>query len=100
MTKEQYYEMCEQLGTDPLDSETPVDLTDLPLEVQRAFSIYRILPEIIDTMSGHYGGKDLNCVAPFMSIKGVDNQDIVLDFITYINLQYILLVNKKKNNNS
>ena len=43
MTKEQYFEMCEMLGSQPVDSEIPVELDDFPVEVQQAFLVYKQL---------------------------------------------------------
>ena len=43
MTKQQYFDMCNQLGTEPLEHEIPVELDDLPLEVQQALLVYRLL---------------------------------------------------------
>jgi hypothetical protein len=39
MTKEQYFEMCEALGTEPDPLEIPIEFDDLHLEVQEAYSI-------------------------------------------------------------
>jgi hypothetical protein len=59
MTKEAYFEMCEALGSQPLESEIPVEFDDFPLEVQQAFNAYRMLRDEWDTMSGSYLGKSL-----------------------------------------
>ena len=59
MTKEQYFEMCEMLGNDPIDSEIPIEFDDFPLEVQQAFNAYRMLRDEWDAMSGNYLGKSL-----------------------------------------
>ena len=96
MTKEQYYEMCEQLGTEPIETEVPVDINELPIEVQRAFSIYRYLPDINDSMTGYYGGKDFSPLASILAIKNIEDQDVILDFITYINSEYTRSINKNK----
>lgn len=60
MTKEQYYEMCEQLGTDPVDSEIPVEIDDFALEAQLALNMYKLLRDEWEPMSGQYLGKNLN----------------------------------------
>ena len=59
MTKDAYFEMCEALGSQPLESEIPVEFDDFPLEVQQAFNAYRMLRDEWDTMSGIYLGKSL-----------------------------------------
>lgn len=50
--------MCEALGSDPVDSETPVDFEDLPLTVQQILEIYSYLPDRWEGMSGTFMGKD------------------------------------------
>jgi len=62
MTKEQYFDMCEQLGTQPVDSEIPVEYDDFPAEAQLALSIYRLLRDEWEYMAGNYLGKNLNGV--------------------------------------
>lgn len=59
MSKESYFEMCEMLGSEPLDSEIPVEFEDFPIEVQQAFNAYRMLRDEWDTMNGNYLGKSL-----------------------------------------
>jgi hypothetical protein len=60
MTKERYFDMCEQLGTQPIDSETPVEFDDFPAEAQLALSIYKLLRDEWEYMAGNYLGKNLN----------------------------------------
>jgi hypothetical protein len=60
MTKEQYFDMCEQLGTQPVDSEIPIEFEDFPPEAQLALSIYRLLRDEWEYMAGNYLGKNLN----------------------------------------
>jgi hypothetical protein len=54
-----YFEMCEALGTEPTESEIPVEFDDFPLEVQQAFNAYKMLRDEWDTMNGVYLGKSL-----------------------------------------
>jgi hypothetical protein len=60
MTKEQYFDMCEQLGTEPVEEEIPVEFDDFPLEVQTALSIYKILRDEWEFVGGNYLGKNIN----------------------------------------
>ena len=57
MTKDRYYEMCEALGTEPDESEMPVEYDDLPLEVQESVRIYNNMQDSWDYMNGNYIGK-------------------------------------------
>ena len=59
MTKDQYFEMCDALGTEPSEAEIPIDFDDFPLEVQQAFNGYRMLRDEWDTLNGNYLGKSL-----------------------------------------
>ena len=58
MTKQQYFDMCDMLGSEPLDEEIPVELEDLPELVQTAFIIYETLRDEWDYMGGNYIGKN------------------------------------------
>ena len=60
MTKEQYYDMCDAVGSEPIDDEVPVEFEDFPEEVQVAMSIYRTLRDEWEYVSGNYLGKNLN----------------------------------------
>ena len=62
MTKETYFEMCEMLGSEPLESEIPLELEDFPDLVQQVFVIYNTLADIWDPMGGNYLGKDYGIV--------------------------------------
>lgn len=60
MSQEQYFDMCEQLGTEPDEAEIPVEFEDFPQEVQLSLSIYRMLRDEWEYMGGTYLGKNLN----------------------------------------
>ena len=65
MTKDQYYEMCEVLGTEPLEEEIPVEASDFPTSIQESITIFNYLPDRWDSMSGTYFGKDYS-ILPFL----------------------------------
>jgi len=75
MTKEQYFEMCETLGSQPLESETPVEFDDFPDEVQMALSIYRVLRDEWEYMNGNYLGKNLNGIFDLFDVYDLDPKD-------------------------
>lgn len=75
MTKEAYLEMCEMLGSDPVQSEIPVELGDFPEEVRTCFNIYSLLRDIWDTMSGVYMGKDYGNMFEYYRMYDVDVRD-------------------------
>ena len=57
MTKDAYFEMCEALGSEPLNSEVPVEYDELATEVQEALRIYNNLQDSWDYFGGNYVGK-------------------------------------------
>lgn len=72
MTKDMYYEMCEMLGNEPVESEVPVEFEDFSIEVQQAFNAYRMLRDEWDTMSGTYLGKSLIGIKDILEATEVD----------------------------
>lgn len=75
MTKAAYYEMCEALGSEPLESEIPVEYDDLLLDVQEALAIYYKLRDEWDTMNGNYMGKNYSGILDIFTILEVPVQD-------------------------
>jgi hypothetical protein len=78
MTKDKYFEMCEMMGSEPVDSEIPVEIEDFPELVIQCFLIYRILPDIWDTMNGNYLGKDYNLIFNLFKLYGLDESEHLL----------------------
>jgi len=72
MTKHQYFEMCEALGTEPVEEQIPIEFEDFPLEVQQAFNAYRMLRDEWDTMSGTYLGKSLIGIKDVLEATEID----------------------------
>ena len=75
MTKESYLEMCEMLHSEPIESETPVELSDFPYEVRTCFNIYSLLRDIWDTMSGQYMGKDYSNIFEYYKMYMIEPAD-------------------------
>ena len=75
MTKDKYFEMCEMMGSEPVDSEIPVEIEDFPELVIQCFLIYRMLPDIWDTMNGNYLGKDYNLIFNLFKLYGLDESE-------------------------
>ena len=75
MTKEAYFEMCEMLGSEPVESEIPVEFDDFPLEMQQAFAVYRMLRDEWDTMNGNYLGKSLIGIKDLLEATEIDLED-------------------------
>ena len=99
MTKDAYFEMCEALGNEPLESEIPVDFDEFPLEVQQAFNAYKMLRDEWDTMSGNYLGKSLIGVKDILEATEIDVSEhkLIIMLIRIIdNVRSEEINNKKK----
>lgn len=86
MTKEAYYEVCEALGSDPIDSEIPVEFDDLVSEAQQALQIYNNLQDSWDYMNGNYIGKNLAGFKDILEIFDIPKEDhrIMYELIMHI----------------
>lgn len=86
MTKAQYLEMCEALGTTPLDSEIPIEYDDFPPEVQQAFEVYSVLQDNWDTFGGNYLGKNLTAIKDIFDILSIptEEQPFILKMVSQI----------------
>lgn len=99
MTKEQYFEMCEMLGNEPIESEIPVEFEDFHIEVQQAFNAYRMLRDEWDTMNGNYLGKSLIGIKDVLEateIEPSDHKFIVMLIRMIDNVRSDEINNKKK----
>jgi hypothetical protein len=98
MTKDAYFEMCEALGNEPLESEIPVDFDDFPLEVQQAFNAYKMLRDEWDTMSGSYLGKSLIGVKDILEATEIDVSEhkLIIMLIRIIDVVRSDEINNKK----
>lgn len=75
MTKEAYFEMCDMLGNEPIESEIPIDNEDLFRDVQEALNIYSKLRDEWDTMNGNYLGKSYSGILDILDILDVPVED-------------------------
>jgi hypothetical protein len=99
MTKARYLEMCEALGSTPKASETPVDTSELPVEVQLMLEIYDSLLDNWDYVNGNYYGKRLEGITEFFNMHLVAETDrlFYLRILSIINNTKVSLWHKKQN---
>lgn len=99
MTKDQYYEMCEALGTEPLETEIPVDYEDLPIDVHQAYNIYNKLQDNWDTMSGVYIGKVYAGIVDIFDMYEIDKEErkVIFSLLQVIDRHRSELISQKKN---
>lgn len=95
-----YFEMCETLGTEPVESEIPVEFEDFPLEVQQAFGVYRMLRDEWDTMNGLYLGKSLIGIKDILEATEVepDEHKLVVMLVRMIDSVRSEEINRKEQN--
>ena len=86
MTLDQYYEMCEQLGTEPDENDLPVDIGEMPDEVQTILVLYSNLVDIWEPMGGTYLGKNLGTVEILFRVFKIEPelQYLALDLVSHI----------------
>lgn len=72
------------MGNQPNPDEIPVELDDLPEEIQSGFDLYTKLPDRWDSFNGTYLGKDLTCLGVILDIKQVEDRATALDLILMI----------------
>ena len=98
MTKDQYFEMCEAMGNEPVETEIPVEFEDFPLEVQQAFNAYRMLRDEWDTMTGSYLGKSLIGVKDVLEATEIElsDQKLIIMLIRTIDAVRSEEINNKK----
>jgi len=75
MTRDAYFEMCETLGTEPIDEEIPVEFEDFLLDVQEALGIYQKLRDEWDYMGGNYIGKNYTGLLDILELLDVPVED-------------------------
>lgn len=80
MTKEAYFDMCRELGTEPNESEIPVEIEDFPNIVQQAFLIYESLQDSWEGMSGNYLGKNISNLQYIFDLYSVEQEDRLMVF--------------------
>lgn len=75
VTKDTYFEMCEMMGTEPIESEIPVEIDDFPPDMLQAFTVYRMLNDVWDGMSGTYMGKMFVGIKDVLEVAQVSAED-------------------------
>lgn len=98
MTKEQYFEMCEALGTEPDEDEVPVETEDFPDLVQQAISVYFMLRDEWDPFGGNYMGKSLVGLSDIFDILEIEKADrkYVLEWISIMDKTRSKIISAQK----
>lgn len=100
MTKAQYLDMCERMGTEPLAHETPMEIGDFPPDIQLLFQIVNTLPDKFDGFSGYYMGKDFQLLEYLLDLYEVDDRKMSIQIIMNIINKQVSQYNAKKQRES
>lgn len=87
MSKDAYFDMCEQLNEEPIEEEIPLEIGDFPELVQQCFVVYGILPDQWDSMGGGFMGKDYSIVFSLFQVYDIgDSAEVLLclDFLQHM----------------
>lgn len=86
VTKDMYFEICEQLGNEPVEEEIPIEMDDFPDEIQETLNIYFRLRDEWEGFSGTYMGKSFTGLTEILDIYNIDrhSRQDVLDWIFII----------------
>ena len=78
MSKETYFEMCEQLEKEPVESEIPLEMSDFPEFVQQCFLLYNLLEDRWDSMAGGYLGKNYSLLFNLYDLYEIATEERLL----------------------
>ncbi len=90
--------MCEMMGSEPIHEEIPVELGDMPLDVQEAYAIYCMLQDNWDTMNGTYIGKNYSGLIDILELYEVDDKKSTFSIIRKLDESRSSAINSKKKN--
>jgi hypothetical protein len=98
MSKEAYFEMCEQLGTEPVPEEIPLTEEDMAYETQQALDCYRLLTDVYVGADAYYSGKDLSGLKNIFDLLEVPkvNQEYIIDTIVYMDSIIVKEASRKR----
>lgn len=83
MTQERYLKMCEQLEKEPDPEEMPPSAYDFPYLVIDAMNTFGALGDRMYPDIG-YMGKDFTTLPYYLDMYGVENKDLFLEILTYL----------------
>lgn len=74
--------MCDMLGTEPIEEEIPIELSDFSEDLQLIFELYSMLPDVWEGFNGQYMGKDTSNIFNFFNLYNIDP----LDYLIYLRI--------------
>jgi len=73
----------------------PPELGNLPIEVQEAFFLHRMLGDRWDGTSGYYLGKDYSPLQAYLNVYDILNPQQTLYFLKHIETEHSSMLNEK-----
>lgn len=68
------------MGTEPVEEDMPLDMSDFPYEAQQAVQVFGLLKDVWDPFGGNYLGKDLTIIFQVFDLLEVENSSRKLVF--------------------
>lgn len=87
--------MCDALQQPPDPHKIPVDFEDFPFSIQELFIIVNTLPDIWDSMSGSYMGKDMSLIPYLFNVYDISDAKMSLYIIALIIGENTKIYNEK-----
>lgn len=84
VNKEQYYKICEELGTEPDPEVIPIEISDFCDEFQELYMLFSQLPDRWEGMSGTYLGKDYSILPFLFDMYQIENRKDTFSLITIL----------------
>lgn len=96
MTREAYLNMCETLGSEPIEEEIPLEFQDFPPDVQQALEIFMGLTSTYEGMSGTYMGKDMSLIPFLFEMYDIEDKKAAFLVIQMANRVSTEVINSKQ----
>lgn len=84
------------MGSEPVESEIPIEYDDLADEVQEAIIVYNMLQDNWDTMGGNYLGKVISGISDIFEIAQIEDKQTCFGIIQLLDSTRAKLINNKK----
>lgn len=88
VTADKYFEICEQMGTEPDPQKIPVEWKDLPNIVQISISIFNMLGDRLVADIG-YLGKDYSNLTELIKAYEIEDTELFLELINWLDSRAI-----------
>ena len=88
MTRQKYFEVCAQMEVDPNPEKIPPEVSDFPVDVQKAIILFNKLGDRIVADIG-YLGKDYTQLPVYMEVYEVEDKKLFLETLLRLDARII-----------